>query len=95
LSPWERKPPDNALNEPFFFKLENTDKPDKAIAVPFKSIFLHEYVTAMQSFKNKTPVDVTVFKTTPHGIFVNLPGNKIQAKIPFQKIRKVVLPKRK
>ena len=85
LSPWERKPPESALNEPFFFKLENTDKPDKAIAIPFKSIFLHEYVTAMQSFKNKIPVDATVFKITPHGIFVNLPGNKIQAKIPISK----------
>ncbi|MEO6732407.1 MAG: S1 RNA-binding domain-containing protein [Ferruginibacter sp.] len=82
LSPWERTPQDSNLNEPFFFKLENTDKPDKAIAVPYKSIFLHEYVSAMQYFKNKTPVDATVFKITPHGIFVNLLGNKIQAKIP-------------
>lgn len=85
LSPWERKPQDSNLNEPYFFKLENTDKPDKATAAPFKSIYMHEYVTAMQYFKNKTPIDATVFKISPHGIFVNILGNKIQAKIPVSK----------
>lgn len=82
LSPWERKPQDSNLNEPYFFKLENTDKPDKATAAPFKSIYIHEYTTAMQYFKNKTPVDATVFKITPHGIFVHVLSNKIQGKIP-------------
>jgi hypothetical protein len=85
LSPWERKPQDSNLNEPYFFKLENTDKPDKATAAPFKSVFIHEYAIAMQYFKNKTPIDATVFKITPHGIFVNVIGNKIQAKIPISK----------
>ena len=85
LSPWERKPQESNLNEPYFFKLENTDKPDKATAAPFKSIYIHEYVTAMQCFKNKTPVDATIFKITPHGIFVNILGNKIQAKISLKK----------
>lgn len=85
LSPWERKPAESNLNEPYFFKLENTDKPDKATAAPFKSIFIHEYQTAMQCFKNQTPVDATVYKITPHGIFVHLLGNKIQAKLPVAK----------
>lgn len=85
FSPWERNPQESNLNEPYFFKLENTDKPDKATAAPFKSIFIHEYATAMQYFKNKTPVDATVFKITPHGIYVNILGNKIQAKIPISK----------
>ncbi len=85
LSPWERKPLESNLNEPYFFKLENTDKPDKATAAPFKSIYIHEYVTALQYFKNKMPIDATVFKISPHGIFVNIFGNKIQAKIPFSK----------
>jgi ribosomal protein S1 len=85
LSPWERKPQDSNLNEPYFFKLENIDKPDKAFAVPYKSIFIHEYTVAMQHFNNKTPLDATVFKITPHGIFVNILGNKIQAKIPVIK----------
>lgn len=82
LSPWERKPQESNLNEPYFFKLENTDKPDKATAAPYKSIFIHEYAIATQHFKNKTPIDATVFKITPHGIFVNVLSNKMQAKIP-------------
>lgn len=85
LSPWERKPQESNLNEPYFFKLENTDKPDKATAAPYKSIFIHEYAIATQHFKNKTPIDATVFKITPHGIFVNVLSNKIQAKIPVSK----------
>jgi ribosomal protein S1 len=85
LSPWERSPRDSNLNEPFFFKLENTDKPGKATAASFKPVFIPEYRTAMQYFKNKTPVDATVYKITPHGIFVNILGHKIQAKIPVSK----------
>jgi ribosomal protein S1 len=85
LSPWERKPDDNKLNEPIFFKLENTDNPDKATASLYKSIFIHEYTMAMQNFKNKTVIDAVVYKVTPHGIFVNVIGDKIQAKIPRDK----------
>ena len=85
LSPWERKPVDSNLNEPYFFKLENTDRPDKATAAPYKSIFIHEYVTAQKYVASKTPVEATVFKITPHGIFVNILGNKIQAKLPIAK----------
>ncbi|MEP7108559.1 MAG: hypothetical protein ABI760_11265 [Ferruginibacter sp.] len=85
LSPWERKPQDSNLNEPFFFKLENTDKPDKTTAAPFRSIYIPEYIEAIKYFKNKTPVDATVYKITHHGIFVNILGNKIQAKIPRSK----------
>ncbi|MEO5892719.1 MAG: hypothetical protein ABIQ31_20895 [Ferruginibacter sp.] len=87
LSPWERKPAESNLNEPFFFQLENTDKPGKAFAVPFKSNYIPEYMAAMQHFKNKTPLDATINKITPHGIFVNVLGDKIQAKLPFPKDR--------
>jgi ribosomal protein S1 len=85
LSPWERKPKDSNLNEPYFFKLENTERPDKATAAPYKSIFIHEYTTALKYVESKTPIDATVFKITPHGIFVHILGNKIQAKLPILK----------
>jgi ribosomal protein S1 len=85
FSPWEIKPPDSNLNEPFFFKLENPRKNGKATAVPFKSIYIPEYMALLKYFKNKTPVEATVYKITPHGIFVNILGNKIQAKVPFSK----------
>lgn len=91
LSPWERKPQESNLNEPYFFKLENTDKPDKATAAPFKSVFIHEYTLAMEHFKNKKPLEATVYKISPHGIFVNILGGKIQAKIPIDKKGQVAI----
>ena len=85
LSPWERKPQDSNLNEPYFFRLENTDKPDKTTAAPFKSLFIPEYMEALKHFKNETPLDATVYKVTPHGIFVNILSDKLQAKLPVPK----------
>ncbi|UEG50688.1 hypothetical protein LK994_04275 [Ferruginibacter lapsinanis] len=85
LSPWEKVPHEDKLNEPIFFKLENIDKPDKATASMYKSVYIPEYTAAMQHFKNKTVIDAVVYKVTPHGIFVNVIGDKIQAKIPVNK----------
>ncbi|MES2430164.1 MAG: hypothetical protein V4556_04450 [Bacteroidota bacterium] len=85
LSPWEMPPNDADLNEPVFFKLENTDKPGKATALLFRSTYTPEYMSALKSHKNKTPIDAVVNKVTPHGIFVDVVGKKIQAKIPVEK----------
>jgi len=85
LSPWERKPQDSNLNEPYFFRLENTDKPDKTTAAPFKSQFIPEYMEALKHFKNETPLEATVYRVTPHGIFVNILSDKLQAKLPVPK----------
>ncbi len=85
LSPWEKRPREDNLNEPVFFKLENTDKPDKVTAVLFKSEYIPEYMYAMQCFKKKTVIDAMVYKVTPHGIFLNVVDNKIQAKITTDK----------
>lgn len=85
LSPWEKTPHDEKLNEPVFFSLHNTDKPDKAYATFFKSVFIPEYIKALDYCKKKTVIDATVFKITPHGVFVHVISDKIQAKIPVQK----------
>jgi hypothetical protein len=85
LSPWEKKPREENLNEPVFFKLENTDKPGKVTAAFFKSVYIPEYMYAMQCFKKKTVMDAAVYKVTPHGIFVNVVDEKIQAKIAIDK----------
>lgn len=85
LSPWEKRPGENNLNEPVFFKLENTDKPDKVTAALFRSEYIPEYMYAMQCFKKKTVMDAVVNKVTPHGIFVNVVDKKIQAKIAEDK----------
>ncbi len=85
LSPWELRPHESRLNEPVFFKLENLDKPTHLTATLYKNEFIPEYNTALRHFKNKTVIDATVFKVTPFGIFINVIGEKIQAKIPIAK----------
>ncbi|MGG9970734.1 hypothetical protein ACQ33O_02975 [Ferruginibacter sp. SUN002] len=82
LSPWEIPPNDAALNEPVFFKLDNPDKGAKATASLFKSTYIPEYMRALKLFKNKEAIKATVYKVTHHGVFINLVGEKIQAKIP-------------
>ena len=81
LSPWEKKPLDTNLNEPVFFKLQNIEKADKINAVLYKSEYSPEYRHALQCFKNKTVLNTVVYKVTPHGVFVNVVGETVQAKI--------------
>lgn len=83
LSPWEKEPPPTALNEPVLFMLENFTNPDKATALLLNRQFIPEYKKAQQCFDNNTVIDATVFKTGPHGIYLNVMGSKIQAKIPL------------
>ena len=85
LSPWEKKPKIDNLNEPIFFKLENTDKPDKVTAVLFRSEYIPEYMYALQCVKKKTVLEAKVYKVTAHGIFVDVVDKKIQAKITVDK----------
>lgn len=83
LSPWEKEPPSSAVNEPVLFMLENFTNPDKAVAVLLNRQFIPEYIKALQCFENNTVIDATVFKISPHGIYLTVIGNKIQAKIPL------------
>jgi len=85
LSPWEKKPRMDILNEPVFFKLENLDKPNKITAVLFRSEYIPEYIYALQCVKKKTIINAVVYKVTPHGIFVDVVDKKIQAKIATDK----------
>lgn len=85
LSPWEKRPREDNLNEPVFFKLENMDKPDKVTAALFRSEYIPEYMYALQCFKKKTVLNAMVYKVTPYGIFVNVVDKKIRAKIAVDK----------
>jgi hypothetical protein len=85
LSDWEIPPAITILNEPVFFQLQNTDKPEKLEAALFKHRFIPEYLTAQKYFAEKKIIQATVYKITSHGIYVNLIGGKIQAKIPVVK----------
>lgn len=82
LSPWELPPSAQALNEPVFFRLENTDKPEKLSATLFKQVFIREYMQAQKYYAAKTVIDAVVNKVTPHSVYVNVVGDKIQAKLP-------------
>jgi len=81
LSPWEQKPVESELNEPLFFILENTANPDKIASSLFRKEFIPEYKKALKLFTTKAVIDATVYKVSPFGIFVNVVGEKIQAKI--------------
>jgi hypothetical protein len=81
FSIWQIKPTEEELNEPVIFSLDNLDKKDKIIASLLNNVYIPEFHTAVKLFKNKIPVDAEVFNITPHGIYLNVIGNKIQAKL--------------
>jgi hypothetical protein len=85
LSPWELPPDMQKINEPVFFTLENIDKPDKLKARLMRHQFIPEYMVAQKNFNNKTPVTARVYKKTPHAIYLQVIGDKIQAKITLAK----------
>ena len=85
LSAWELPPDVNKLNEPVFFSLQNTSNPDKLTATLYKQHFIPQFLAAQKHYNNKTVIKATVYKVTPHGIYVNIIGDKIQAKIPLSK----------
>jgi len=85
LSPWELPPDVTKLNEPVLFQLGNLDKPEKLNATLFYHKFIPQYLAAQKHFSAKTAINAAVYKITPHGIYLNLIGDKLQAKIPAKK----------
>jgi hypothetical protein len=85
LSPWQLKPSEAELNEAVTFSLENTEKKEKVTAKLFNNRYIPEFYTAVKLHKARTPFDAVVYKISPHGAYLNLAGDKIQAKIPLTK----------
>jgi ribosomal protein S1 len=85
ISPWQITPTENDLNESIYFKLENLDKKDKITAAFFNPKFIPAYYKALQWFNTKTIIAAKVHNLTPHGIYVNIFDETLQAKIPLQK----------
>ena len=85
LSPWQIKPTEKELNEAVSFSLENLDKKNKITARLFNNNYIPEFYTAVKYNKAKAPVEAEVYKITKHGIYLNLIGDKIQAKISLEK----------
>lgn len=89
ISPWERTPNAMNINEPIFFTLNNFDKPDKATAALKKHQFIPEYNTANTAFKNKSTLQATVCKVTPHAVYVQLISEKIEVKISKENLKTI------
>jgi hypothetical protein len=89
FSPWQIVPKEVDLNEQVTFSLENVDKKEKIFASLLNNEYIPEFEQAVKLFKTKKPLEAIVFKVTPHGIHLNIIGNKIQAKIPFEENVKI------
>ncbi|GAB2839170.1 hypothetical protein [Ferruginibacter profundus] len=84
-SPWQIVPTEKELNEAVTFSLENMDNKEKITAKLFNNNYIPEFYAAVKLHKTKTPVDAQVYKISPHGIYLNIIGDKVQAKIPLAK----------
>ena len=91
VSPWQIMPTEKELNQAVTFSLENTEKKDKIIAKLFNNNYIPEFYTAVKLHKAKTPVDTEVYKITPHGIYLNVIGDKIQSKLPVEKYPDIMI----
>jgi hypothetical protein len=84
FSAWQIKPTEEELNEQVDFSLENTEKKEKIFASLFNNSYIPEFEQAVKLFKAKTPIEAKVYKVMAHGIYVNVVGDKIQGKLPFE-----------
>ena len=84
FSPWQIVPAELDLNEQVHFSLENIEKKERIFASLFNNQYIPEFEQAVKLFKTKTPVSAEVFKVSPHSVYLNIVGNKIQAKISFE-----------
>lgn len=89
LSPWQIKPTEAELNEAVTFALENTEKKNKITAKLYNNKYIPEFYTAVKLNKANSPINAKVYKVSPHGIYLNLVGDKIQVKLPYREGVKV------
>jgi hypothetical protein len=83
FSPWQIKPTEDELNEAVTFSLENLEKKDKITAKLYNNKYIPEFYTAVKAHKAQTPIEAEVYKISPHGIYLNVVGEKIQSKLPY------------
>lgn len=88
LSPWEVPPVATAENEAISYRFLNLDKPNAIMAELFSHNYIPEYKKALQHFNNKIDADATVYKISPHAIYLNLFNDKIKARLPLDTVEK-------
>jgi hypothetical protein len=86
LSKWEKEPVETAANEAIAFKLLNLEKPNSIVAELFSHNYFPEYKKALQHFNNKIEIEAIVHKISPHAVYLNLFGDKMQAKLALTDI---------
>jgi hypothetical protein len=82
VSPWQIMPTGAALNTAVTFSLENLDKKDKLTAKLYNSNYIPEFHSLVKANKTKTAIEAEVYKVSPHGIYLDLFGDKIRSKLP-------------
>jgi hypothetical protein len=85
FSAWQLPPSETDMNEPVSFSLRNLDKKEKIMAALYSNKYIPEFHTAVKAHKSNTTLQAEVYKVTEHGIYVNVIGEKIRAKIPLGK----------
>jgi hypothetical protein len=83
VSPWEKPPVETADNEAISFKLVNLEKKNTIAAELFSHNYIPEYRKALQHFNHKMDIEATVYKVSPHAVYLNLFGENIKAKLPL------------
>lgn len=81
ISPWEKPPAETAANEAISFRLINLDKLNSMAAELFSHNYIPEYKKAVQHFNNRIIIEAEIYKITPHAFFLNLFGDKVQARL--------------
>ena len=81
ISPWQRLPAAEDLNEQVQFSLINTSSRDRVRAALIHVKYIPEYETALKYFKSKKIIEATVNRVTAHSIYLEIVGNKIIGKI--------------
>ena len=84
LATWEKRPFASAVNEPVQFSLENFTNPDKVTAILVRKQYIPEFNKAQLYYDNATEIDATVTRITPHGIYLQVIGDKVKAKLPVE-----------
>ena len=88
LSPWEIPPVESAENVAINFSLTNLEKPNAIKAELFSHFYIPEYKKAEFFFDKQFDVEAVVSKITPHAVYLNLFGDKIQSKLAVTKEEK-------
>ncbi len=91
MSVYEIAPTEKETEQPVYFKLDNLEKPDKIAASLYNHHYIPEFLTAIQHSKKGIVIDATVYNVTAFGIYLNLVGDKIKAKLSIDEPMKTAI----